>query len=179
MKPVRCAASPAKFKTLLQKARNKGVQMINAPDMVLPNFLSVGNIIFPCTSSSSSARCVCEEGVVVALGAKRRLYVDRAVSAALVSSFFLFLISLFRSLTYALRILWSFSRTASLLWTPSSSSSSAATSALPVLNAWSSWIQYHSQSHSSDSVAARFSSAREGRCRWTMRWRVSRRVMGS
>jgi hypothetical protein len=50
---------------------------------------------------------------------------------------------------------------------------------LEVLNAWSSWAQYQSQSQERDSVAARFSSAREGRCRWTMRCRVSSRARGS
>lgn len=44
--------------------------------------------------------------------------------------------------------------------------------------ALSSWDQYHSHSQSRHSFAVRLSSARVGRWRWTMLWRVSRMCVG-
>ena len=91
--------------------RRKGDQMRYAPDMLEPSFLSVGSIILSSTRSCSKIRCICAGGVDVLglLGAKRSLYVDKALSAALGS--FLVLISFFRSFTYVFSMALSFSLT--------------------------------------------------------------------
>lgn len=101
----------------VQKAVRKGVQMRKAPDMEEPSFLSVGRIIFSSTRRPSRIRCV---GV---LAEKCKVYVDKAVWAALLSCRRC-LISFFLSLTYDFKTACSFSLTAALVSNPNSSSAS-------------------------------------------------------
>lgn len=101
----------------------------------------------------------------VALGLKRRVYVDKAVDTAVhTAGARLVLISDLRVLIYVLRIVCSLSVTPVSAPAPLS----VAEGDVGSLKAASSWLQYHSHSQSSAVWTARFSSASEGMCLWTM-----------
>lgn len=144
--------------------------MRKAPDILSPTFLSAGIICLSCTKRSRSTFWW-----AVALRAKMENKEDDAIVAAAWDCVSFFDLPLLRCAlrvrTYVLRIACMRSR-----MSPSVVGVSRET--FRGERAVSRWLQYHSHNQSRLSCADLLSSARDGRWRWTMLCRVSRRWVG-